>query len=532
MISKIFYNSLLPTILFLGFSLYAQEPNESVYFKYIDSASNKIDNFPNLANTFLDSIPTPLTKNIKGRISEYYHLKSVASSHLNHLAEIYHYNTLCLQYAEKEKNYEMAGAASLELFYNLYIVQKDSVAFEYLNKAKNYYTIDNDENGLIDVKQMRAYAEFCHENHEKSNALILSNLTECKSVKGDSFYYMYALFMLTSNYIHLNDDVNYKKYYTEFKKLENDTTISTLLFKIHDVTLNIRITDFFLERKKLDSTFHYLKKVDEMRLYMNNSDKENHFKNYITYFKELENNQGKNSYIDSLKYLQESLIKENIEASFKINESYIEISETLEEETQKVFLNRGWIVFLTVLLIGIIIFMLIRHKGIRKKNKEFTNRTKDYSFLKNNHEKLKAKVIGLEKYIVDLKKDVKNISSITNIEDQKVKIKELHKEIHHSSSVLLVKGEDHLDLINDLNVDFFNKITSNHPELNTSEIIICYYLFMGFKNKEIAVFINNSVRSVESKRYRIANKLDLKKKKYKLVDYLKEHFKQTVSTLA
>ena len=102
----------------------------------------------------------------------------------------------------------------------------------------------------------------------------------------------------------------------------------------------------------------------------------------------------------------------------------------------------------------------------------------------------------------------------------------------HSHSILVMSSyarkSDTLLIL----VDFFNKITSNHPELNTSEIIICYYLFMGFKNKEIAVFINNSVRSVESKRYRIANKLDLKKKKYKLVDYLKEHFKQTVSTLA
>ena len=532
MISIKFYNSLLLTVLFLGFSLNAQEPNESIYFKYIDAADSKIDDFPKLANQFLDSIPKPLEKSIKGRIAEYYHLKAVVSSHLNLQTDIYHYNILSLKYAEKEKNYDFAGAACIELFYNLYIVKKDETALEYLNKAEDYYTLDKDKEGLIDVKQMRAFAEFNHKNYKKSNVLILPSLDEYKSVEGDSFYYMYALFMLTSNYIHLNEDVKYKKYYAEFKKLENDTTISPLLFKIHDVTLNICMTDTFLERKKLDSTFLYLKKVDGMRFAMNNSDKENHFKNYIAYFKELENKSGENNYIDSLKYLQESLIKENFEASYKINESYLEMTESLEDETKKVFFNRNWIIFLSLLLIGLIIFVKIKHKSIRTKIEEFTNRTKDYSFLQNNHEKLKVKVVGLENYIADLKKDVKNISSITNIEDQKVKIKELHKEIHHSSSVLLVKGEDHLDLINDLNVDFFNKITSNHPELNTSEIIICYYLFMGFKNKEIAVFINNSVRSVESKRYRIANKLDLKKKKYKLVDYLKEHFKQTVSTLA
>lgn len=84
---------------------------------------------------------------------------------------------------------------------------------------------------------------------------------------------------------------------------------------------------------------------------------------------------------------------------------------------------------------------------------------------------------------------MKSISSITNIAKQIKRDQELYKENHHSLSVLLIKGEDLLNLINDLNVAFFNQISIKHSELNPAETIICYYLFMGFKRKEIAVSI-------------------------------------------
>ncbi|MDX6747066.1 hypothetical protein SHK09_09715 [Polaribacter sp. PL03] len=528
--SKILYIFFSLSFLIVNTTLKGQEKDKNVFLTHIDSASNRVDNFPRIANKFLDSIPKPLENNIKGRIAEYYHLKAVISSHLNDQAKIYLYNILSLKYAEKEKKYEIAGAASIELFYNLYIIKKDTSALNYLKKAEEFYTLANDKLGLIDVMQMKAYIAQYNDEFKKSNNLILPKLNYYKSIKEDSFYYMYALFMLTSNYAYLNDNTNRIKYYKEFKQLEKDTTISTLLYKIHDVTIHIASTEMFLKKKKTDSTLHYLKKSDELIKYMNNSDKENHFKNYVAYYNELKNVEGKNNYIDSLKYLNESLIKKNIDASYSINESFIENSEILEVETNKKKFNRNWIAFLTTLLIVLIIFVIVRYKSIKKMLLEFTKRTNEYSFLQNNHEKLKVKVVGLENYIVDLKKEIKTISSITDIDDQRSKIKELHKEIHHSTAILLVKGEDHLDLINDLNVDFFNQISMKHPTLNSSETIICYYLFMGFKSKEIGAFINTSLRSVESKRYRITNKLKLKEKGIKLVDYLQDAFKQTLTT--
>ncbi|AUC21144.1 hypothetical protein BTO15_02990 [Polaribacter sejongensis] len=193
-------------------------------------------------------------------MADYYHLKAVLSSHLNRSAEVYHYNILGLKYAELEENYELAGASSIELFYNLYIVKKDTSALNYLKKAEKFYTIINSKLGLIDVMQMKAYIELYNNNHQKSNDLILPKLNYYKSIKEDSFYQLYALFMIVLNYVDLNDDANRVKYYADFETLENDTTITKYLYKIHDVTLNISFSELFLSRKQLDSTVFYLKK--------------------------------------------------------------------------------------------------------------------------------------------------------------------------------------------------------------------------------------------------------------------------------
>ena len=93
---------------------------------------------------------------------------------------------------------------------------------------------------------------------------------------------------------------------------------------------------------------------------------------------------------------------------------------------------------------------------------------------------------------------------------------------------MLDKGENHLDLVNELNIEFFKKIEEKHPQLNKSEISICYYLFMKFTNKEIAVFLNTTIRSVESRRYRISKKMNLTKKDMTLLEYLQNTFSDTL----
>ncbi|MDV7188104.1 hypothetical protein R3X25_12500 [Lutibacter sp. TH_r2] len=499
---------------------YSQKNEKVNYEKFIDSAYNNIDNFPKIAVSFLDSIPKPLAKTITGNISDYYHIKAVASNYLNKEAEVYHYNILALNFAEKEKNYTIAGTSSLELFYNLYIVKKDSTAFDYLKKAKKFYTLNNNANGLTEVMQMEAFVEFYNNNYAKSNALILPKLNHYQSIKNDQYYYMYALFMLTSNYTYLNDKENFRKYFNEFKKLETDTTIAPLLYKKHKVTLYNCLAEMYLENKLLDSTIIYIEKANSLREYMNNSDIENYLKNNIAYYTASKNIEAKSNYVDSLKVFQQNIIKETIDASFNINKTLIETNQNLKDETEKNHSNRNWILGLIFILTAFIVFVFIRYKNIRNSLNEFSKRKDEYSFLQNNHDKLKAKVVGLEDYLTELKKEFKRISVVSDPVEQRILVVDFYKKLHGDSSFVINTNENFIEKLSKQNKEFFSSISTKFPKLNVDEKIICYYAYTGFKNKEIAVFLNTTIRAIESKRYRIYKKIDFSNKNESFTEYL------------
>ncbi|WP_452224771.1 helix-turn-helix transcriptional regulator [Lacinutrix chionoecetis] len=506
-------------------STLAAQSVKSEYLKYLDSADRVFEEFPKRAIQYLDSIPEPVEESIKGHVAEYYQLKGFISDRSNNTAEVFQNFLMALKYAKTENNYDIAGMASIELFYNSYFIKKDSTAFNYLNDAETYYKKANNSNGLAEAQQMYAYVELFKKNYGKSNTLILQYLPEYQAIKDDSYYYMYALFMLSSNYIHQGDASNSHKYFNRLKALKSDTTISKRLHDVHKVSINTCIAEHHFDKKTMDSTLYYLKKAGELRYAMNNSDIKLYFKLYADYYNHYNDLEGKARYLDSLSHFQNNLLEKNITASLKINESLEKSEDLLEAETNKKHFNRNLIIVLSILIFILCFVVIIRYKTIKQKIKEFTKRDNEFTFLKTNHEKLKVKVRGLEDYISEVKKEVKTISLIDSEIEQRFRIKELYKNIHHNSSTLLKKGESHLDLINELNVDFFSQIEEKHPQLNHSEIIVCYYIFIGFKNKEIATFLNTSYRAVESKRYRIRKKLNFVKEEAQLLEYLYENFK-------
>ncbi|RAJ16364.1 hypothetical protein LY08_01224 [Olleya aquimaris] len=504
--------------------VYGQKKVNTNYVRYIDSADYYLDRSPQKAQLFLDSIPEPVEVSIQGYLAEYYQIKVFINDRLNNKAELIQNSLMALKYGKVEKNYDVAGVASIELFFNTYFIKKDSTAFKYLKDAETYFKKSENTNGLAEVQQMYAYVELYKKNYSKSNALILQHLDKYKAIKDDGYYYMYALFMLSSNYIHQDDLYQSHKYYNRLKSL-TDTTISKHLYDVHKVTLTTCFAEYHLNKKTMDSALFYLKKSEELRHAMNTSDTELYFKTYADYFGYLNDIEGKAKYIDSLSNFQTTLLEKNINASLKINESLEKTEDLLDSVTDKKRFSKNLIVILTSVLAVLMLLFILGYKKFKSTNRRYINNENESSYLKSNHEKLKAKVHGLEEYISEVKKEIKTISSIDNTSDQKIRIKDLYKNIHHNSSTLLAKGENHLDLINDLNINFFTQIAEKHPQLNHSEIIVCYYIFVGFKNKEIAAFLNTTFRAIESKRYRIRKKLNFQKGEAQLVEYLHENFK-------
>ena len=521
-------NVLLCSVLFLSAGIVsAQNRNTLDYYNLIDSSFIYIDVNPKKAEQFLDSIPDPITSTIKGRLAFYYQLKGLLNDKNEEPIKQFQNFSLALKYAKLEKDYDIAGMVSVELFYNTYIINKDATAFKYLDDAKLFYTKTNNTDGLAEVSQMYAYVAFDKANYAKSNALLLDNLTRYKNIKEDQYYYMYALFMLTSNYAHL-DSLNTAHYYFNLlKDLENNSTIEGKLYRSHVVTINNCFAEVQLKHKAMDSVAFYLDASTKMRHAMNSSDVRDYFKLFADYYGQSGNGVAKNNYLDSLRIFNDRLLQKASNASLEINRALVNTDEALLKVTEKRDANRVWIVILVSVLMVFGAFIALRFKKIKLKIIEFNKRRDEFQFMQTSHEKLKVKVRGLEDYITELKRELRTISSIDNSTEQKEKTKALYKNIHHQSSTFLAKEENYLELISDVNIEFFAQIKTMHPNLNDSEIIICYYLFLGFKNKEIAAFLNSSTRAIESKRYRVSKKIEHLDSSLTLIDYLNETFKDS-----
>ena len=499
------------------------QTNEN-YYRFVDSADIYIDFNTLKAVAFLDSIPKPLEKNIKGRLAEYYSIKTIIYDEYNEYSKMQQGIILTLKYAEEEENYKIAGNACLNLFSNLYFVTKDTTAHTYLDKAVKYYEKCNYAHGLLEVQQMRAYAKFLDHDYETSINMLLGDLDKFKEVKDNQYFYLFANYLLSTSYIRLNNHENAHKYFSKLKALINAPGVTDYNYHSFESTLNIQLAKAFFKSNMLDSTLHYLDKSKMFTAYMPKNILKNYYELRVDISKASGDIKTSKACLDTLMEIDKKSYKSNVEASLLINDSLLKAENELSKTKQNNMFSIGLIIIFIGFLLVLSLLYFSFYKNQKVKVIEQGKESGNFSYLKSNNEKLTVKVHGLEAYIKNLKNEVREISSTKNVETQKERIKSLYKNLHIDSSTLLNKTENHLELVTDLNIEFFKQIEERYPSLNKSEIIICYYLFMGFSNKEIAVFLNVSVRSVESRRYRISKKIDFNKDETTLVNYLQEAF--------
>ncbi|MFC7358075.1 helix-turn-helix transcriptional regulator [Jejudonia soesokkakensis] len=494
------------------------------FIRFVDSADVYVHDNPDLAWEFLNSIPTPVSKSIEGRLADYYMLKGMLYHKSGDQAKILNSFILAIKYGEKEKNYDVAGRASLDLFSNIYVVKKDSSAFKYLEDAKRYYTKTNNINGLVEVMQMPAYVAFQNHEYQKSISLLLENLEIYKNVEDDAYYYLFANYMLVDSYIHLGDLENANKYLKIYHSLQTNPTIDSYNYRSYETNLNVCMASEHLSRKEVDSALYYLREISDSKEYMDYVAKQNFYRYFSEAYKMDGNLELSKVYLDSLKNFEQELLDSNLTASFDISETLLQSEEELKSESYLKQLNRNWVIILIIVLLFLIAIFSLYYKKLNKQLNSYINQRRNYSHLSSSYEKLKVKTLNLEEYLAEIKKEIKKIAAIDEASLQRQKIRDIYKKINLESTTLISNGENHLNLINDLNIDFFNNLKTQFSKLNDSEIIICYYLAMDFKNKEIALFLNRTIRAIESKRYRISKKVGLKNGNDSLSEYLKEFF--------
>ena len=113
---KFVFTLYITLILHSGLAV-SQTNNKLNYYSLIDSAELYIDNNPKVSEQFLNSIPDPITSNIKDRLAHYYQLKGLINDANDEPIKQFQNFSLALKYAKLEQDYDIAGMVSLELFF-------------------------------------------------------------------------------------------------------------------------------------------------------------------------------------------------------------------------------------------------------------------------------------------------------------------------------------------------------------------------------------------------------------------------------
>lgn len=124
---------------------------------------------------------------------------------------------------------------------------------------------------------------------------------------------------------------------------------------------------------------------------------------------------------------------------------------------------------------------------VEKKNRELENVT--------------ANLIKKNELLNNLSKEIKKLPNQQNI---KSLLSFIDKNRNENRDWQIFE-----EAFNNADKEFINKLKNEHPNLTNNDLKLCAYLRLNLSSKEIAPLLNISVRSLEIKRYRLRQKLDL-----------------------
>lgn len=140
---------------------------------------------------------------------------------------------------------------------------------------------------------------------------------------------------------------------------------------------------------------------------------------------------------------------------------------------------------------------LLNKKHLHKKNEECLEKDKEMIYLS-------SKVLNSKQFLKELKADIKGLSTQDNSE-----VKNIIKEIDN-----ILKNEEEWDILKRhfsiVYSGFYNNLLEKHPDLSESDLRHCMFIKLHMQTKEIARILLIDPRSVQTTRYRIKKKLNLK----------------------
>ena len=195
------------------------------------------------------------------------------------------------------------------------------------------------------------------------------------------------------------------------------------------------------------------------------------------------------------------------------NEILIKKAEIKDEKEKN-----SRIVFISIIVILILVFAaayFLSRKVYLDKQMIIVNQNEKIAKSELEHKKrelaaISTNIVQENEQVSNILKDLKYYSSLLKSEKDRNSFSPLIKSIQR---ILTEKRKEDLysDQFNAAYPGYLEYLTRTYLELTTSDLKLCTFLRMNLNTKEIADIMGLSVRSIESRRYRLRKKLNLSK---------------------
>ena len=187
-----------------------------------------------------------------------------------------------------------------------------------------------------------------------------------------------------------------------------------------------------------------------------------------------------------------------------------EIKDEKEKNSRIVLIS-----IIVILMLGIATAYFLSRKVYLDKQMIIVNQNEKIAKSELEHKKrelaaISTNIVQENEQVSNILKDLKYYSSLLKSEKDRNSFSPLIKSIQR---ILSEKRKEDLysDQFNAAYPGYLEYLTRTYLELTTSDLKLCTFLRMNLNTKEIAEIMGLSVRSIESRRYRLRKKLNLSK---------------------
>ncbi|MGG1923621.1 hypothetical protein AB1278_17530 [Chryseobacterium sp. NRRL B-14798] len=425
-----------------------------------------------------------------------------------------------LQKYEVKKLYDIGNLEGKILLEKKLIKESQKIGYQE-GAAKGYIGIAATLCGLMKNKESFEILEYVSKHNNIKNKEILTRL---HIVYGRNYY---ALGLYEKGLSSFDEAIKYSReikneklknkqlYYiyewkrSSFEKLDMKDSaciMERLCMKSPTPMLFVEIADKHIALNQLDSAKYYLKKAETLRQAASSEGKSNVLRGYgKLYLAKKEYSKALASLFSSLKISKRAGLKKRDQTTYKLlAETYKELHNVHKQnEYLQKYSNLTDSLYNTQRKALAIPIEILASKHIEKEKKTTTQ----YTYIIISVISASITVVLIINFIRQgsRKRTITGeANKIVVIVEKKsnLSVNEIVEHAINGDPVFILKFREYYP-------EFYNTLTFNYSELTLNDMKFIAYVKLKFSNKEIAQYGNMSIRTVESKKYRLRKKLKL-----------------------